>query len=415
MIQKNGAGVITNLSWSCKNAGTEVQKSLPSSAVGYMLGEYDVSGRLPRRGLSTLILLSLICTAGAASHRDREQSAAADTTSRSRLGIVPLPVLYYSPETGIAGGAAVQGSYRSDTADRAARPSSALVDIIYTAKKQIITEIIPDLYFLHSDVNVSGSLRYLNYPDKFFGIGNNTPESAEELYTAKWFGMALDTYRRVWESFSAGPSLYYDHWTLSDVQPNGELSSGRITGTAGGTTFGVGAVARWDTRNNIFSPTRGWYLQAMFRSSSRNMLSDFDFTYATVDLRWYTPVSEHSSFAAQAVTTTTAGAPPFYRLAALGGENTMRGYYLGRYRDRKVLACQGEYRFPVLWRIRGAAFAAMGDVASTMSQFNLHDVKFSGGCGLRYVLDDEEGIAIRVDMGFGRQTSGLYITFNEAF
>ncbi len=377
------------------------------------MGWNTLNTAIARGGLlnfAVQLLLSAPCPA-----LQQELPVAEDSAAGGRFSIVPLPVLYYTPETGVAGGAAALASYRSDTSDRTELPSSTLFDIVYTEKRQIIAELIPDLYFQHSALNVVGSIRYLDYPDKFFGIGNTTPDSYEELYTSRYFEISSDIRWRLWGNFSAGISLSCEHRTLSDFQKNGLLSSGSVFGTGGGTTFGFGAAGRWDSRDNIFSPTQGWFAQAVVRHSGRNILSDFDFTYFTMDVRWYFPVTDHSSFASEIVATTTAGLPPFYMLAELGGENIMRGYYLGRYRDRKLLAGQGEYRFPIYWRIRGAAFAGLGDVASTMAGFNLHDVKCSGGLGLRYVLDADEGMTIRVDLGFGRRTSGLYITFNEAF
>ncbi len=151
----------------------------------------------------------------------QEQWDMEDSTSHRHLGVVPLPILYYTPETGIAGGAAVHLSYRSDTAAHHARPSSALVDVVYTEHKQIIAEIIPDFYLLHSDLNVTGFVRYLNYPDKFYGIGSSTPEDNEEPYTSKAVGFSLDSYRRTWQSFSAGVSFYYEQRTRTDVKSGG--------------------------------------------------------------------------------------------------------------------------------------------------------------------------------------------------
>jgi hypothetical protein len=69
-----------------------------------------------------------------------------------------------------------------------------------------------------------------------------------------------------------------------------------------------------------------------------------------------------SVLALQAVATMTAGDVPFYMLAQLGGPNVMRGDYEGRYRDRELLAVQLEYRFPILWRFGGTAFAGIGMV-----------------------------------------------------
>jgi hypothetical protein len=92
----------------------------------------------------------------------------------------------------------------------------------------------------------------------------------------------------------------------------------------------------------------------------------------------------------------------------------MRGYLEGRYRDKNLLVVQTEYRFPLVWRFRGALFAGVGDVAPRLDRFTLDALKPSYGLGLRYLIDPVEKICIRFDFGFGRGTSGFYFTANEA-
>ncbi len=92
----------------------------------------------------------------------------------------------------------------------------------------------------------------------------------------------------------------------------------------------------------------------------------------------------------------------------------MRGYYEGRYRDKKLLVVQTEYRFPIVWRFGGVLFAGAGDVAPTLGQFALQTIKPSYGFGLRYMFDPLEKMRIRIDFGWGKGTSGMYVTANEA-
>ncbi|MCX7973665.1 MAG: hypothetical protein N3B16_04105 [Candidatus Aminicenantes bacterium] len=44
------------------------------------------------------------------------------------------------------------------------------------------------------------------------------------------------------------------------------------------------------------------------------------------------------------------GSSSFKNYPKIGGETIMRGYYSGRYRDKYLLAFQGEYRLPWWWR-----------------------------------------------------------------
>ena len=338
-----------------------------------------------------------------------------DSARAAQTSILPLPILYYTPETGIAGGAALLGLRRAAESDSTARPSSLMLDVIYTQKNQIIAEIFPEIFLDKGNYHIIGSIQFSRYPLKFYGIGNTTPDALEEPYTSRTLRLSIDALRRIAGDFSGGISLFFETRTLSELRSDGSLERGTIAGSLGGRTVGAGVVFQWDMRDNIFSPTAGRYYTVSLRKSSPRIGSDFDFTYFTLDFREYFKVAESSVFAMQAMATMTGGNVPFYLLAQLGGSNMMRGYYEGRYRDKELLAVQLEYRMPIFWRFGGAVFASVGDVAPALGQLSSHDAKTSYGLGLRYLFDATEKVNIRIDVGFGRNTSGLYFTANEAF
>ena len=61
------------------------------------------------------------------------------------------------------------------------------------------------------------------------------------------------------------------------------------------------------------------------------------------------------------------------------------------------------------------AFVGVGDVAEHVDRFTFDGVKSSFGFGIRYVLNKEEGLSFRVDIGFAKDSTGVYFTVNEAF
>jgi len=338
-----------------------------------------------------------------------------DTASASRFGILPFPLLYYTPETGVAGGAALVCLYRAEVNDTSVRPSSIVVDLIYTQKKQIVAEVSPDIFLDRDTYRIMGSVHGSRYPLRFYGIGNTTPDALEESYTSRTIRLTLDALRRIAGDFSGGISLLYETQALSDLRSDGVLGPGTISGSRGGRTVGAGVVFHWDTRDNIFTPSSGHYYLLTLRTSKPGIGSDFNFTSFTLDLRKFLGITEGSVLGIQALATMTAGDVPFYFLAQLGGSDAMRGYFEGRYRDKDLLAVQLEYRIPIFWRFGGAVFAGAGDVAPDLARFSLNQVKPALGFGLRYMYDLAEKLNVRVDVGFARNSSGVYITANEAF
>ena len=94
----------------------------------------------------------------------------------------------------------------------------------------------------------------------------------------------------------------------------------------------------------------------------------------------------------------------------------MRGYYLGRYRDRNMITAQAEYRAPLFWRFGAVVFAGFGDVSDSVTAFRLDRFKYSLGCGVRFMFDARERINARIDAGFGKDgNAGVYAMVLEAF
>jgi hypothetical protein len=338
-----------------------------------------------------------------------------DSARAAEFSVLPWPIGYYTPETGIAGGAALVGVQRAVSDDSSARPSSFVLNVIYTQKKQIIAKVSPDVFLDSAMYHVVGPIYFSRYPLRFYGIGDNTSEDLEEHYTSRTFRVALDALRRIADGFSGGVSLLYDTQRLSELRPGGLLEKAAISGSSGGKTVGVGVVFHWDTRDNIFTPSSGRYCQLTLRRSTPGIGSDFNFTHFNLDLRRYLEVTEGSVLAMQALATMTAGDVPFYFLAQLGGSEVMRGYFEGRYRDKDLLAVQLEYRFPIFWRLGGVVFAGAGDVAPELSRFRVDQVKPALGLGLRFMYDIVERVNVRIDFGVGKKSSGLYMTAYEAF
>jgi len=290
-----------------------------------------------------------------------------------------------------------------------------VLDLIYTQKKQIIAEAVPDIFLDNGAYRVMGLAHYSKYPMKFCGIGSNTPDALEEPLTCTTTRLSLDALSRIVDSFSGGISVFYESRRLTELQSDGSLVAGTIAGSSGGRTVGAGLVFQWDTRDNIFSSSRGRYYQASIRTSTPWLGSDFNFTAVTLDFREFRSITERSVLGMHVVAMSTAGTAPFYLLAQLGGSNVMRGYYEGRYRDNALLAAQVEYRFPIFWRFGGVAFAGLGDVASDVSRFSVNSIKPCLGAGLRFLFDPVEKMNVRIDAGFGKNTSGFYVTAKEAF
>jgi outer membrane protein assembly factor BamA len=173
----------------------------------------------------------------------------------------------------------------------------------------------------------------------------------------------------------------------------------------------------YDTRNNAFYPNKGAFAQVYFNHFGKMYASDFTYTNMVIDLRKYLPLSKKEVIALQAYSFSSMGNEvPLRSLASLGGMNSMRGYYSGRYRDNMQMVFQSELRQQLNKRFGLVAFGNFGDVYHQLPEFNLSDIKYSVGAGLRYAINKSEKLNIRLDYGVGPGLNqGFYFELGEAF
>ena len=136
------------------------------------------------------------------------------------------------------------------------------------------------------------------------------------------------------------------------------------------------------------------------------------------DNRFYIPVKSNNVLAFQILGQFTNGNPPFNLLSLMGGESLMRGYYLGRFRDKHLLASQIEYRllpFSFSKRWGASIFFAAGEVFNSDQKFKFNKLLPTAGAGLRFLLFPEKDIYSRIDYAITGEGSGIYFFIGEAF
>ena len=227
------------------------------------------------------------------------------------------------------------------------------------------------------------------------------------------------------------PNLYaglqFDLQIMDNFDPETNLIVKRNIDETKSTSVGLGAGLIYNNIHNFLNPRKGVFSEFAFLRYSNDIKSDRNLTSIISDNRFYMPIKEKNVLAFQLYSQFTVGPnPPFNLLSLMGGEKLMRGYYLGRYRDRHLLATQLEYRmlpFSFSKRWGATCFLAMGQVFgednnsndSMESGFRFENILPSGGAGLRFLLFQEKDIYLRLDYGITGHGNNYYITLGEAF
>jgi len=343
------------------------------------------------------------------------QETSADSADDDGGSLIPLPVIFYQPETGLGFGLTGINYYRASPGDTISPPSSLSLVGIYTTKNQLVLAVSSDMYLAEDLWRISSSVSYSKFPTKYWGIGNDTPDSAEEDYTPRALTLKLWPQRKVATGWYVGLAANILDRSVSEATEDGLIDSGLAPGVDDEQAIGLGGSLIRDSRDNRVYPRRGSYHKLLVDLFADVWFGDNGFGVYTLDLRKYFPVARTHVLALQALGIATSGEPPFDLYPQLGGESLLRGYFQGRYRDRSLLALQGEYRLPLFWRFGAAGFVGVGQVAPDIGGFGLDRFWVAGGAGLRFLLAKREGLNIRADFAFGEGSSGFYLSIGEAF
>ena len=380
------------------------------------------SARSLRRPILALSLLLAVSPAGAedptpppASGSSPDQAASGVSTAEptpERSGwLYILPVVAYSPETKFAFGGSAGRFYRFGD-DPSVRPTTTTPLALVTTEGQVILGLFTDAWWDANRWHLVSNLGFSKFPTQFYGVGDATPESAEEDFTPSTTTLLLEAKRQLAGGFYLGGILDVRHTSIADVEAGGLLDTGDFYGADGGTAVGVGVSAAWDTRDAVFYPTRGWWHRVAATRYLDVLGGDHVYTWLDASAARYWSLGGSRVLAARVSGSfISGGRAPFNHLNRL----MLRGYFEERYLENHVVRAQLEYRTGLWKRLGAVVFAGAGELASTMDRLRLDEALPVGGFGLRFNVRGDETANLRLDFGFGDGQRGVYVRFGEAF
>jgi outer membrane protein assembly factor BamA len=329
-----------------------------------------------------------------------------------------IPMVFYTPETEFGFGMGGQGTFYTKGSNKSTRPSSIFFSGIYTTRNQFMLMAEPKIYFNNESFLLEGKYEFKIFPDKFWGIGNESEESAVENFNMRSNLLEVIFTRRLKPYVNFGFEYFMNDYKMLETVDNGLLED---LGKQGEDAFllGLGLALNFDSRDNYQSPNHGTFTALKTGVTSKALGSTHGYRYSSIDLRKYFPIGKKKRvvLAAQAYLMTTDGQVPFQKLARYGGSIYARGYYKGRYTDNNMFVFQTESRFRVKERWTIAAFILGGDVFGESSNVSFESLKASLGGGVRYQIRKGDPTSLRIDVakGLAVDNIGVYFGVNEAF
>jgi len=368
------------------------------------------------------LLLSLLSVQGVVAQSDNLvkrylNNVLSESGDPSAPKLINYPTVAYAPETSWELGVSSLYVYSANR-DLSNRLSEIKAFTFYTLENQYGFWLDHALYTDENKWFFYGRARYQSFPLFYYGIGRETPSEHIALIDGEY---TLFRERLLRETL---PSLYFgfelDYQGLNrvnyiDTETDFEFPE---VGAMGSNNLGIGLGLLYNNIHNAMNPREGLYSEWAFMNYNTAAGSDYNMTTYVIDNRIYRPVKENTVFAAQLYGQFTSGNAPFNMLALMGGESLMRGYYLGRYRDKNLVAGQVEYRilpFEFSKRWGASVFLAAGQVYGDEYGFSWDQFLPTGGAGIRYLIFPEKDIYTRIDVSFTEEGRGVYFFIGEAF
>ena len=360
----------------------------------------------------SLGFLLIICFCVTTISAQKNPKKVIDSTKNFRL--TALPVVFFLPETGLGYGGIGIGTFRFKGESAASRPSTVQLAVTLTSKNQFLLFAPFELYSDSEKWRFIGELGYYKFIYNFFGKGIASNQDDLEIYEVKFPRVRLKVLREVLPNISVGLAYEFDNYSRPAFEEGGILASEAFEGTDGGTISNLGVTAFYDSRDNIFFPTKGFFVQANAFSTINFLGASFSYNKWSLDSSYYQKIKGRKILAANLFLANNGSGAPFFDLNYVGSKRS-RGFDDRRFLDNAELSFALEYRFPIYKRVEGVVFGSTGTVAPDIGSVFSSAYKNAAGGGLRYTINKKEGTRIRVDYGITNEGGNFYFTINEAF
>ena len=245
----------------------------------------------------------------------------------------------------------------------------------------------------------------------FHGLGATQPTFDQSVrYTLEFTGTVLQAN---WKLAPKSPWAIGVRYVYAQVDPilrdepafPGLVDRTRVNVSA------PGAILEYDSRDNVFTPTRGVYAESFFMASRESLGASTDFErFQQVAIGWR-PVRDDVVVGLRGDYQWASDSTPFF----LRPYVTLRGVPAVRYQGNQVASFELEGRWQFHGRWSAVAFGGAGTAHTSGSTFSATQSVGAGGLGFRYELARQFGLHAGLDIAHSRDTTAVYIVIGNAW
>lgn len=322
----------------------------------------------------------------------------------------------YTTETGFLINGVIVGAYKIDNQDSQQTPSTLKLSAQASVKGFFQLKAEGENYFHSDDRILSYDISYGVLPICFWGLGyDDAIVNSRSKYSRRAFIISAKFLNRIVGDFYGGASLEMRYNRASSIDELAQLYISQHGMTRQNAfSIGLGINLLFDNRDNIYSTTSGWFVSLLTEIRPKG-LGDCGSTlwHVKAIADYFTPLWQGGVLGVDLYADLWSSATPWFMWPCIGGGSRMRGYYFGRYTDRKIATAQVELRQNIYGPFGCVVWGGVGSVFDSHKNIDFSELLPNYGLGLRINLGKDS--RLRIDYGFGHHSNGLVIGMNEAF
>lgn len=321
---------------------------------------------------------------------------------------------HYNSTTKVGLGVVAAGFYRANRNDSITPMSHvSLFGDITTAGYYLLGIYGTNIMNQNKD-RIEYDLYFYSFTRGFWGVGYDQCERNRNasMYHENYVNAAVTYLHEFGHHFYVGPSLRYTYAHAGSISNRAIWERNHLDTHA--STFSVGFVAQYDSRDNLTATESGVLARLEQRFSPKFLFNKNAFSSTMLKVAYFKPVWKGCVFATQFEGQYSYGNVPFSMLATFGGSMTMRGYVSAHYRDKGQMNVQAELRQHIWKRSGAVVWVGAGTIFSKFSEIQMR--KMLPNIGLGYRWEFKKRTNVRLDYGFGKFGENSFMfSINEAF
>jgi len=361
--------------------------------------------------------------------RELRQIRKNEKIKSGKMLITPLAGPGYTPELQLTFGGGGIISWRNSKTNMELPRSSMPFMMAISTTGAMTFNLRPTTYWNNDKIRINGDFWFKAMPDNYWGIGyqkayNTVKSDSTTKYFRNWFQLKSSFLKNIKKDLFAG--IYFDANYTKGSQETDLIKADENFSKYNDKPFniGLGPEIIYDSRDVPVNAYSGTYLNVVASFYGTYLGGDNNYQQYIIDTRKYFAVSNirGRTVACQIKGRFTFGEVPYGEMSQLGTPMDLRGYPWGKFRDKSMFYFLAEYRHKLMKTDGTMSKSGVVGWIGSGTVFDLEkspdynqQAQWLPNFGVGYRLEVQPRMNLRIDVGIGRETTGFYFNFNEAF